>query len=206
MLLIWKLSFLCSKNVHKVLSRDCFNIITDYILVQKVRHSCLFSLHTMAAFRPTSIGNLAFAHKGFTFNSFSIVFSVMTFQGIVFLESLLKRWFPQVQLWQIKQWKACNLSKTAVIKTETFCRRVRLGLIIKWIPNFCSPIVWTPGGYYVYKDLRSLKNVNKTAKSLYSLKKLTFSISIFFSSYLKLNFSSILDKLQLQTFPSVMKM
>ena len=47
--------------------------------------------HTMAAFKPTSIGNLAFAHKGFTFNSFSIVFSVLTFQGIVFLESLRKR-------------------------------------------------------------------------------------------------------------------
>ena len=45
----------------------------------------------VAAFRPTSIGNLAFAHKGFTFNSFSIVFSVLTFQGIVFLESLRKR-------------------------------------------------------------------------------------------------------------------
>ena len=44
-----------------------------------------------AAFRPTGIGNLAFAHKGFTFNSFSIVFSVLTFQGIVFLESLRKR-------------------------------------------------------------------------------------------------------------------
>ena len=83
-------------------------------------------LTKLAAFRPTCICNLAFTHKGFTFNSFSNVFSVVTFQGIVFLESFLKRWFPQVQLWQIKQWKTCYLSKTAVIKTETFCRRVRL--------------------------------------------------------------------------------
>ena len=45
----------------------------------------------LAAFRPTGIGNLAFAHKGFIFNSFSIVYSVMTFRGIVFFESLLKR-------------------------------------------------------------------------------------------------------------------
>ena len=86
----------------------------------------LFSNNSKAAFRPTCICNLAFAHKGFTFNSFSIVFSVITFQGIVFLESLLKRWFPQVQLWQIKQWKAWNLSKTAVIKSETFCCTVCL--------------------------------------------------------------------------------
>ena len=84
-----------------------------------------------AAFRPTGICNLAFAHKGFTVNSYSIVFSVMAFQGIVFLESLLKRWFLQVQLWQIKQWKAWNLSKTAVIKTETFCRRARLSLSVR---------------------------------------------------------------------------
>ena len=86
----------------------------------------VIQMSSQAAFRPTCISNLAFAHKGFIFNSFSIVFSVMIFQGIVFLESLLKRRFPQVQLWQIKQWKACYLSKTAVIKTETFCRRVRL--------------------------------------------------------------------------------
>ena len=32
---------------------------------------------TLAAFRPTYICNLAFAHKGFTFNSFSIVFSII---------------------------------------------------------------------------------------------------------------------------------
>ena len=49
-------------------------------------------LTILAAFRPTCISNLAFAHKGFIFNSFSIVFSVMA----------------------------------SVIKTETFCRRVRL--------------------------------------------------------------------------------
>ena len=39
-----------------------------------------------------------------------------------------------------------------------------LGLTKKRIPNFSSSIVWTPGGNYVHKDLRSWKNVNKTAK------------------------------------------
>ena len=38
---------------------------------------------------PTCIWHLAFAHKGFIFDSFSIVFSVMTFQGIVFLAFFL---------------------------------------------------------------------------------------------------------------------
>ena len=37
---------------------------------------------SLSALRPTGICNLAFTHKGFTFNSFSIVFSVLTFQGI----------------------------------------------------------------------------------------------------------------------------
>ena len=97
-----------------------------YHMTERQREKMSLFINTKAAFRPTCICNLAFAHKGFTFNGFSIVFSVMTFQGIIFLESLLKKWFPQFQLWQIKQWKACYLSKSAVIKTETFCRRVRL--------------------------------------------------------------------------------
>ena len=115
----------------------------------------LLLLLSLAAFRPTNIGNLAFAHKGFTFNSFSIVFSVLTFQGIVFLESLRKRWFPPVQLWQIKQWKACNLSKTAVIKTETFCRRVRLRQILQILQRIEKT------------ELKTCKNFNKSKMSFF---------------------------------------
>ena len=40
------------------------------------------------------------------------------------------------------------------------CRENRLHTEIftnvkKWMPNFCTPIVWTPGGYYVHRDLSS---------------------------------------------------
>ena len=52
---------------------------------QKCEKFSKFS-QTMAAFRPTCIWHLAFAHKGFNFNSLSIVFSVVTCQGIIFLE------------------------------------------------------------------------------------------------------------------------
>ena len=110
------------------------------------------SFTILAAFRPTGICNLAFVHKGLDFNSFSVVFSVMTFQGIVFLESLLKRWFLQVQLSQIKQSKAWNHSRTAVIKTETFCRRAKLRQILQILQRIEKI------------ELKTCKNFNKNQK------------------------------------------
>ena len=86
----YKNSNTLSTHIWDVKSKD---------VIPTLKWSIVFQ--TKAAFRPTCICNLVFAHKGFTINGFSIVFSVMTFQGIVFLESSLKRRFIQVQLWQI---------------------------------------------------------------------------------------------------------
>ena len=80
----------------------------------------------MGPFTYTGICNLAFMHKGFGFNNFSIVFFFATFQGIIFSMSLQKRRFPDVQVWQFKQWNEGNLFKKSVIKPLTACRSLEL--------------------------------------------------------------------------------